>query len=344
MNSLQLIQGVCRKWLTVPDQTALDLSAVQDLLDGINLVQAEVWRSLPVHYKRQSMSLDFYAPAAGTVAVTGYGSRSISGVTFPTIMDVLTFLGEPLTYEGEPLLFNGSAVTENPRPNCSIFLNGDPNLNQFTGSALVHPYLGTSASGATTTALDFSSTSVDWSSTSVDFSTTTVDGSSEGVVDATLYHDAKLTSAIIERVVSPVVDRITGNPYFFVERHPSGCVSCCRTWSMRRIMHVGVMRTLFELSPGHDSVVVLSFDALVTPSSLNLGSSQRPVDLPYDAEVAGLITAMAGENLRQHPSFNRELFTAADVQEIANVARKQLSTIPGQLTCGPVSIGTPRGF
>ncbi len=310
MNSLQLIQAACRKWLTVPDQSSMDVSATQDLLDGLNLVQGEVWRLLPVHYKRQPLSLEFYGPSSGSLNVVGYGSRAISGVVYPDIQDVLTFQGEPLYYEGEPLLFNGESVLENPRPYCTIIIDGDAQMNQFNGNSLVHPYLGNYS----------------------------------GPLNATIFHDTKLCPVMIERVISPMVDRISGDTYYSVLSHGFTMgQSRRRNYSLKRRLHAGFMRTVMELTPHHDRTVVLGCEALVAPVPLTLGSAQRAVDLPYDDETASLIVACAGANLRMHPKFNTER-TARDTADSAGTAMRQLELLSPVFSNQFNSIGTPQGW
>jgi hypothetical protein len=310
MNSLQLIQAACRKWLTVPDQTALDIAATQDLLDSLSLTQGEVWRQLPAHYRRQQLSFDFYGPATGVLTVNGYGSRNISGVVFPAVQDVITYQGDPLFYEGEPLLFNGGSILENPRYYCSILINGDANVNRFNGTSIIHPYLGQTI----------------------------------GEETAVVWHDTKLCPVMVERVISPMVDRLTGRVYRSVQNHSFvRGMHWCHTYSLSRRLHAGVMRTVIELGPQHDQVAVLSCDALVAPLALSLGSAQRPMDLPYDDETAAIIVNAAGAYLRMHPKFNPER-TASDTTEAAQSAFRQLSLLSPLTNNQGVQIGTPAGW
>jgi hypothetical protein len=310
MNSLQLIQAACRKWLTVPDQTSLDIAATQDLLDSLSLTQGEVWRQLPAHYRRQPLSLDFYGPATGTLTMNGYGSRAVSGAVFPDVQDVLTYQGDPLFYEGEPLLFNGGSIFENPRFYCSIIINGDANVNRFNGTSVIHPYLGQTT----------------------------------GQENATVWHDAKLCPVMIERIISPMVDRISGRIYRPVLHHTYlRGMPWHYSYSLSRRVHAGIMRSVIELSPQHEQVAVLSCEAFVAPLALSLGSAQRPVDLPYDAETASIIVNAAGASLRMHPKFNTER-TASDTTEAAQSAFRQLSLFSPLTNNQGVQIGTPLGW
>ena len=311
MNSMELIQGVVGAWLTPRDQTSLSLADIQGILREINLTQAQVWRAQPPHYRRQTIGLDFYSPAEGIVTVPGgYSTLALSGVAFPSISDVLTFDGEPLLYEGEPLIFNGVPVLENPRYYCSIMLN-DGILNQFNGNKLFHPYLGQSTTSQ----------------------------------DAILYHDAKLSPWNIERVAGPVIDRITRQQYLAV---PSmvwiSPDATHRLYSIRRVNHAGVERTLIQLPPQHKQVVSLALDAYVAPAGLTYGSSQRPVDLVYGTEVANLVIKAVGANLTAHPLFNRDQISPADADRAAAAAFAQLAGLSQTPNSQPVSYGTPRFF
>jgi hypothetical protein len=308
MNSITLIQQAMTRWLALPDQGAMDPSGMRDLLLSLNAAQSAVWRALPVHYKKQAMSLEFYGPATGTVVVAGYGLRGLSGVAFPSIQDILTYQGEPLFFDGEPLLFNGESVMESPRPYCRIDVAGDQS-NIFDGTALRHPYLGQQT----------------------------------GTVGATLCHDAKLSPVMIERIVSPVIDRVSRQDYFQVERHDERYNYGPKSFAVRRIQHAGVMRTLVELTPGHSAMTVLAFDALVAPVPLTLGSSVRPVDLPYDDEVAGFIVAMAGEGLSTHRWFDRSRFTRQDAIQSTASSWKQVGGLAVDTQSTPHGYGTPHG-
>ncbi len=149
---------------------------------------------------------------------------------------------------------------------------------------------------------------------------------------------------MIERVISPMVDRISGRVYRHVMNHTFvRGMSWCHTYSLSRRLHAGVMRTVMELSPQHDQVAVLSCDALVAPVALSLGSAQRPVDLPYDDETASMIVNAVGANLRFHPKFNPDR-TAADTAEAASSAFRQLSLLSPFTNNQGVSIGTPPGW
>jgi hypothetical protein len=166
-------------------------------------------------------------------------------------------------------------------------------------------------------------------------------GAATGVQGATMYQDAAFSPVIIERMLSPVIERISQTMYFQVTQHredyPVG-----PAWCMRRVVHMGVTRTLMELTPGHDQVALLEFSAMVAPVALTLASSQRPVDLPYDDEVAGAIVSIAGDSLVRHSQFDAE--RAGDTRTAAADGWRQLSTIPQELNAGPHEMGTPYGF
>ncbi len=310
MNSLELIQGACRKWLTVPDQTSMDVSAVQDLLNALTAVQGVIWRKLPSHYRVQACSMPFYGPAEGTVTVAGYGTRGLTSVSFPTVTDVQAYRGEPMTIDGAPLTFNGLSVLENPRFGCSIQVTGDPQVNRFNGSALLYPYLGETV----------------------------------GAVAATLYHDATLSPVNIERVNSPVVDRITGQRFHAIHAHEFTLgQETRRLYTMRKRIHAGHERTVFELTPQTTDVVSLAFEAFVSPVSLTLGSSVRPVDLPYGPETGALIIAAVGAELRQHPLFDKER-TLNDTADAYASAMRQVEGFSPTANADGIFVGTPRGW
>jgi hypothetical protein len=149
---------------------------------------------------------------------------------------------------------------------------------------------------------------------------------------------------MIERIISPVVDRLTGDTFFAVNSHEF-CLGTDsrRRYSIRRVTHNGIQRTLVTLTPQHDTVVMLSAEALVSPTALTLGSSMRAVTLPYDDETGGLIAAVAGMNLRQHPKFNTER-SAADTRDAAATALGQLGLFSPSFTNQSGLIGTPRGW
>jgi hypothetical protein len=312
MNSMELIRSACRAWLTVPDQTAMELSELSELLRVLSLAQSEVWRDQPPHYRRQRLSLDFYGAAEGHVTVAGgYSSRVLSGILFPTITDILTFDGEPITFEGEPLLFNGESVYENPRPFCSILLDGDAVANEFNGTNLVHPYLGQ----ATTS------------------------------IPAILYDDAKLTDVLIERILGPVMDRRTRLVYCYqptLDYWSPGSIG--QVYTTHRVNYLGVERTIFRLLPQHREPVSLSFDAIVAPISLSYGASQRPVDLPYGDEVGGIIVSVAGEALITHPLFARDRINGNEARAAGDRARAQLAKLSPAPTAQPNAYGTRPGF
>jgi hypothetical protein len=308
MNTVELIQDAATRWLTVPAASAMNASEVKDMLIALNAAQASIWRGLPAHYRRMPVAVDFYGPATGTVVVYGYGSKKVTGVSFPSIMDILTYQGEPILYQGEPLMFNGSSVYENPRPYCSMDINGDKR-NVFDGTVLRYPYFGRAT----------------------------------GTQGATLYHDSSLLPILLEQIITEVRDRVSGCIYQHVLRHQPD-YQPYDTWSLRRIQHHGVTRSLVELKPGHDKPVILEFDAFIAPIGLTLGSSMRAVDLPYDAEVGGLIVAAAGAGLATHRLFDRERHTRATALEAGHLAMQQLREIPGQIWTGHNLILTPEGY
>ena len=312
MNSMELIQSVCRAWLTVPNATAMELSEISEVLRVTSLAQGQVWRLQPPHYRKQRLSLDFYGAANGFVTVPGgYGTRPLTGVMFPTIMDILTYQGDPLTFEGEPLMFNGVAVYENPRPFCSIRLDGDAIINEFNGSDLVHPYLGQSTTS----------------------------------IGATLYDDAKLAPVLIERILGPVIDRATKRTFLY---HPNldywtlGATGS--VYTTHRVQHNGVERTIFRLVPQHGTPLSLSFEAIVAPVAFTYGSSQRPVDLPYGDEVAGIIVSVAGAGLITHPLFAKDRISANDALRASELALGQLNGLSPAPTAQPTRYGTPIGY
>lgn len=314
MNSMELFQSACQSWLTVHDQTAMDISNIQGVCRMLNAAQSNIWRRLPSHYKRQQVSLAFYGPETGTVTVGGYGSRKVSGVVFPGIMNVLTYQGQPLIYNGEPLIFNGASVYENPRPYCSIQIDGDSNVNVFDGNALLHPYLGQLT----------------------------------GSVPAILYNNSIMTDNLIERFTTPLIDRHTGREYVksnFHEDTGQRYYRCWdRTFSMRRVSFEGVSRTLVSLPPFHDQVTVLSAEAFVIPAFFTYGNSQRPIDLIYDDEVAGLIISAAGAELANHPLFDRERFSVSDANQSTLMAVESVSRFSPTTSSQSNLVGTPRGW
>lgn len=309
MNSMELIQDVVTRWLTAPAASAMNASEIKDVLNSVNTAMIRAWRDLPPHYRQQPVSLEFYTPANGTVSVGGYGQRTVSALTFAGVADVLTFVGDPLYFAGVPLLWNGEPIYESPRPYCSIVIAGDRRNFLDGGVALRNPYLG-----ATT-----------------------------GTATALLHHDAKLTPVLIDQIASVVVDGITGAEYQQIVRHPSD-YRIDYVYRMRRIQHDGVTRTLFELTPGHDKLVVLEFDAFVSPVPLSLGSSMRPVDLPFDAEVAGIIVDLAGAGLISHKLFDRERNAPSLAFEAGRAALDSLKALPGQTGTGFNEILTPHGY
>jgi len=311
MNTMEMVQSACSAWLAVPDQTAMELSDVSELLRALNLAQNQVWRAQPPHYRRQTISLEFYGPADGTVTVPdGYGTRRLTGITFPTITDILTYNGDPLTYEGEPLVFNGSAVYESPRPFCSILLEGDAVVNEFNGFGLVHPYFGQ----ATTP------------------------------IQATLFNDACLSRWLIERINGPVLDRINRGQFYYaptLDFLPDRSFS--KVFTTTRVIHAGVERTLFRLPRQHRSVVSLRFDADVAPPPITYGTSQRPADLNYGDEVAFAIIAVAGAALQTHRLFDRARI-GSSAPNSASYAMEQIAGLSQVPTSQFVSAGTPYGY
>ena len=344
MNTLQLIQQACRRWLTVPDQSALDAAAMQDLLDGLNVTQGEVWRAMPHSYRTRPLSWDFYGPEQGYVTTGGYGTKTLADINFPGITNVARYKGPAAELRGTALEWNGEVVTESPRPFCSMLLDGDPSLNQFTGSALIHPYLGASGSGASTTPIDFSSADIDFSDATIDFSTTNASGGTSGTVAATIYHDAKLLPYQIERIIGPVVDRIQNRKSWHVESHQWAPGSFGNPlYSIQKVMHAGVLRTMVQLTPQHSEVVVLSCTGMVSPLPLTLGSSLRAVDLPYDEEIGAMIAAAAGINLWTHRSFRTDL-SGQDLADAHARTFKQIAGFSPRTNSDLVMIGTPHGW
>lgn len=312
MNSMELIEGVRRAWLKTTDQSAMALDDMAELLRVISLAQGQVWRLQPPHYRKQTISLDFYGPAEGSITVPGgYGSRAVSGILFPSITNILTYTGIPLTFEDEGLVFNGIAAYENPRPFCSIMIEGDPVLNEFNGTSLTHPYLGQSTES----------------------------------VAATLYDDARLSPWLIERILGPVIDRRSRHQWYYeptLDYFAAG--STYNRYTTHRVNHGGIERTIFRLTPQHREPVSLTIPAIVAPVALSYGSSMRPVNLPYGDEVAAIIISVAGASLSTHPLFDRERVSPNEARAAAEMALGQLAGLSSTPTAQMNGYGTPGGF
>ena len=75
MNSTTFLQQVCSNWLMDQDQSALTAQGTEALIAAANGAVNRVWRKLPAHYRRKTLSVGFDASASGTIAATA-GSRT----------------------------------------------------------------------------------------------------------------------------------------------------------------------------------------------------------------------------------------------------------------------------